>query len=138
MELHYEMKMRAWGWAGKIAGGYGTWPKSEGGRSQRAQRRAVWLRCSAWPQNPHPALENVVGGLGTAVGAGAVRWWVRFSLFPPPGAPQSAPREAAARSVRMTRRAGASAPPPLETFFCTERLRVLWAFFWVSNTSLPC
>jgi hypothetical protein len=132
------MKMRAWRSAAKIAGGYGTSPKSGGGRSQRAQRRAERLRCSAWPQNPHPALENVVGGLGTAVGAGAVRWWVRFLLFPPPGAPQSAPREAAARSVRMTPRAGASAPPPLETFICTERLRMLWTFFSVSGTFWPC
>ncbi len=38
------------------------------------RRRAVQLQCSARLGKQHPALENVVGRLKIAVGAGAVRW----------------------------------------------------------------
>jgi len=111
------MKMRAWWCAKNFAGGNGTSAKLGGERSQRAQRRAVRLRCSAWPQNPHPALEKVVGGLGTAVGAGTLHWWARVSMFPPHGAAQIARRRAAARSVRMTRALWPSDPPPPKKLF---------------------
>jgi hypothetical protein len=67
------MKMRALKSAAKIAGGYGTSPKSVGGRSQRAQRRAERLRCSVWPQNHHPALEKGIPWLGTVIDAHAMR-----------------------------------------------------------------
>jgi hypothetical protein len=64
----------------------------------------------AWLGRPHPALEKVVGGRNSAVGVGAVRWWGRFSIFPPGGAAQRLPR-------------AGTPPPPLKTIFCTERLR---------------
>jgi hypothetical protein len=115
------MKRRAWGCAANIAGGNGTSAKLGGERSQRAQRRAVRLRCSAWPQNAHPTLEKVVGGLVTAVGAGTLHWWGRFLMFPPQGAAQIARRRAAARSVRMTRPLWPSDLPPLKSFFFVRR-----------------
>ena len=136
MKLHYRMKMRAWGCAAKFAGGRGTSPKSVGWRSQRAQGRAVRLRCSAWPEKGHPTLEKAVGWLGTAVGAGALHWWGRFPMFPPPGAPQIARRRAVARRVIRAPALWPFDPPPLKTFFCTESLQVLRAFLSVSNTFL--
>ena len=122
--------MRAWGCAAKFAGGRGTSPKSVGWRSQRAQGRAVRLRCSAWPQNPHPAVEKVVGGLGTAVGAGTLHWWGRFPMFPALETLQIARRRAVARRVIRAPALWPFDPPPLKTFFCTERLQVAYALFF--------
>ena len=124
------MKRRAWGCAANIAGGNGTSAKLGGERSQRAQRRAVRLRCSAWPQNPHPAVEKVVGGLGTAVGAGTLHWWGRISMFPPPRALQSAPPEAAARVRVIRARSVTLRPPTTKNFFLYGKTTGAYALFF--------
>ena len=132
------MKMQEWLGAAKFAGGRGTSPKSVGWRSQRAQGRAVRLRCSAWPEKGHPTLEKAVGWLGTAVGAGTLHWWGRFPMFPALETLQIARRRAVARRVIRAPALWPSDPPPLKSFFCTEKVQVLYAFFSVSDTFWPC
>ena len=109
--------MRAWGCAAKFAGGRGTSPKSVGWRSQRAQGRAVRLRCSAWPEKGHPTLEKAVGWLGTAVGAGTLHWWGRCPMFPALETLQTARRRAVARRVIRAPRAVALRPLTPKNFF---------------------
>ena len=134
--LHVCIKTRALARTKVVMGGNGTCASFGGARSVRWGKKRGRLVWSARPNIHLPTLEKGVYVLGQRVGAGEVRCLLRFSMFPPPEAAQSAPREAAARSVRMTRARGASSPPTLKTFFCTERLRVVYAFFSVSHTFL--
>lgn len=128
--------MRALGRAKKLRGEKVTCASFGGARSVRWGEKRGRLVWSARPKTYLPTLKKRVNISGRRVVTRMWHWWARFSMFPPQGAAQSAPREAAARKRPDDPPGGGFQPPTPKNFFCTKTLQVVYGFFSVSDTFL--